>query len=342
MRRFAIQQPDEGFIARLRETVDQKTKPIGALGVLEDLAVQIGSVLRTARPELKPHFLVFAADHGIAKDGVSAYPREVTSQMVRNFASGGAAINVFCKQHGIPLDVIDAGVDADLSDLKIIHRKTANGTRNFRTQDAMTTAEFEQTFETGMSEARRVTGGGANVVGFGEMGIGNSSAAALIFSRLLNLPLDVCVGRGTGLDDVGLKRKLLILKQASDRSMVREPDQVLTAYGGFEIVMMCAGMLAAAESGALILIDGYIATAAFVAAYRMAPAIRGHAIFCHQSAETGHAPVMEALSARALLNLGMRLGEGSGAAVAYPLVASAAAFLREMASFASAGVSEAQ
>jgi nicotinate-nucleotide--dimethylbenzimidazole phosphoribosyltransferase len=324
--------------------IDLKTKPLGALGALEKLAFQIASVQNTLSPELvKPHIIVFAASHGIASQGVSAYPSEVTPQMVLNFIGGGAAINVFTRQHGIRLLLVDAGVDYDFEkNEKLIDAKVGYGTRSFTDQPAMTAAECRQCIEKGAELVKEVKATGCNVIGFGEMGIGNTSAASAIMSRLLNMPIAECIGKGTGLSDAQLSQKTAILTTALEahREVANDPETVLATFGGFEIGMMCGAMMEAARQGMLVLVDGFIASVSYLCAFKMDSSIQKYAVFCHQSNEKGHRLLLESISAEAILKLDMRLGEGTGCALAYPLLQSAVAFLNEMASFESAGVSQ--
>ncbi|WP_300455244.1 nicotinate-nucleotide--dimethylbenzimidazole phosphoribosyltransferase [Accumulibacter sp.] len=328
----------------LQERIDGKTKPLGSLGEIEGLARQIGQVQRSLTPRLEqPHLLVFAADHGAAHAGVSAFPPEVTWQMVENFLAGGAAINVFARHCGLQLLVIDAGVAHDFGPRAgLVDAKIAFGTRNYLEQAAMTTFERDAAMARGVAIARDLAGRGCRAIGFGEMGIGNTAAASLLTHLLTGTPLADCVGRGTGLGDAGLARKRALLAQAAQRAALPPEADVLTVlaeFGGFEIAMMAGAMLAAAERRILLLIDGFIVTSALLVAMRIAPAIRDYCVFCHRSAEPGHLAQLRALQAEPLLDLGLRLGEGTGAALAWPLVRAAAAFLNEMASFESAGVS---
>ena len=344
MQAFKISAPDRGIENSLKNKVDRKTKPLGALGQLENLALQIGLIQQTLTPTLhQPQMLVFAGDHGAAKAGVSAYPQDVTWQMVGNFLNGGAAINVFCRQNGIALSVIDAGVAHDFTAVDgLISAKIAHGTANYLEAPAMSAAQCAEAIARGAAIVRDLAAQGCNVVGFGEMGIGNTASASLITHCLTGLPLAECVGRGTGLDDEGLKRKQALLEQALTRYRAAggddTPRTVLAEFGGFEIAMMVGAMLAAAEAGMVLLIDGFIVTSAALTATRLAPALRDYCVFCHRSAEAGHKAQLQALQAEPLLDLGLRLGEGTGAALAWPLVQASLAFLNEMASFESAGV----
>ncbi len=328
---------------RLKFTIDHKTKPLGALGLLESLALQIGRIQGTLRPTLvAPHILVFAADHGLAREGVSAYPQDVTWQMVLNFLEGGAAINVFSRQHGIAVRIIDVGVNHDFGDEPgLIHEKVAPGTASMLTDPAMSVEQCTAAILAGRRQAQAALNLGANVIGVGEMGIGNTSSASLIMSRLLDLPLEDCVGRGTGLDNEQYHHKLRVLRQVAQlHADAQVPMEVLAAMGGYEVAGMVGAMLEAAAHGALVLVDGFIATAAYLVASRLRPEISQYAVFCHCSEEQGHRLMLSKMNAVPLLQLGMRLGEGSGCAVAYPLLQSAIAMLTDMASFAEAGVSE--
>lgn len=341
---FAVAPVDRSLEAQLRAKIDSKTKPLGALGRLEDLALQIGLVRGTLSPRLSnPQIVVFAGDHGAAKAGVSAYPQDVTWQMVENFLSGGAAINVFARANGIGLTVVDAGVAHDFGKrANLYDAKIAPGTANYLEGPAMTAEQRDAAMARGAQIVRDLVAEGCDAIGFGEMGIGNTAAASLITHCLTGASLTACVGRGTGLDDVGLARKRDLLARALDRfdGARNCPLTVLAQFSGFEIAMMAGAMLAAAQAKLVVLVDGFICSAAALVAARLAPAFLDYAVFCHASAEPGHQVQMEALEAKPLVDLGMRLGEGTGAAVAWPLLRAACAFVNEMASFESAGVSE--
>ncbi len=328
---------------QLQHAIDTKTKPLGALGKLESLALRIGLVQQTLNPKLnRPVILVFAGDHGIAESGVSPFPQAVTYQMVLNFLAGGAAINVFARQHGIQLRVVDAGVAADFPPHPdLIDAKIANGTANFLAQPAMSAEQCQAAITKGKALALAEIAAGSNVLGFGEMGIANTSSAAALMSVLCGLPISQCAGRGTGLDDAGLSKKIKTLQQALEHHGLTgsDPLRVLATFGGFEVAMMVGAMLGAAEKSALLLIDGFIATSALLVASKLHPTILDYCVFTHRSGEAGHTRLLAELGAEPLLDLGMRLGEGTGCAVAYPLLQSAVNFLNEMASFESAGVS---
>ena len=330
----------------LQTTIDQKTKPLGSLGKVEALALKLGLIQGTLTPALKqPAIVIFAGDHGIAHAGVSAFPQAVTAQMVFNFLRGGAAINVFAKTSGMHLKIVNSGVAQGISDFAghpdFINTPIAQGTKNFATQAAMSTGQAQQALEAGAAVVRELAKDNCNVIGLGEMGIANTSAAACIISRLANIPLEQCVGRGTGVDDAGLAQKLSVLQSAmSLHSAAQSPLDVLAAFGGFEIAMMTGAYLEAARQKMLIIVDGFITTSALLVASQMAPTVLDYCVYSHLSHEAGHRAVLAHLKADPLLQLDLRLGEGTGAALAYPLVVAAAAFLNDMASFAGAGVSE--
>lgn len=328
----------------LAQAINNKTKPLASLGTLEAVALQVGQIQGSVNPALhRPVALVFAGDHGIVAEGVSPYPQAVTAQMVMNFLSGGAAINVFAKQHGVALRVIDSGVNfAFKKASKLIHAKIALGTHNFLHKPAMSLIQCEQALTLGGAFVNKEVEVGTNVLAFGEMGIGNTSSASCMMSLLCDIPISNCVGRGTGLNDTGLMKKTKVLRRALAKHQVdpAEPMQVLATFGGFEIVMMVGAMLAAAKQKAVILVDGFIATSALLVAAKMQPNIIQYCIFSHCSDEAGHQKMLAHLKVKPLLNLGLRLGEGTGAVLAYPLVQSAVNFLNEMASFEHAGVSK--
>jgi nicotinate-nucleotide--dimethylbenzimidazole phosphoribosyltransferase len=325
--------------ARLRHKIDHKTKPVGALGALEDLALQLGLIQRRETVTLHdPQMVVFAADHGIAAEGVSAYPQAVTVQMVGNMLAGGAAINVFARQHGFTLQVVDAGVAAELpAHPQLLQRKIAQGTKNLCIEPAMSPAQAHAALKAGREIVQALPG---NVVAFGEMGIANTSAAALLLARLTGATIEDATGRGTGLGDQQLTHKQGVLLRALARHQsATEPLDVLAALGGLEIAMMSGAMLQAASERRVVLVDGFIAGSAALVAHALVPQVRDYMVFCHRSAERGHSLLLDHLKAKPLLELGLRLGEGTGALLAWPLVQSAAHFLNEMASFDSAGVS---
>ena len=340
---FYITPPDARLAPALKTKIDNKTKPLGALGRLEELALKIGLVQNTLSPKLtRPVMMVFAGDHGIVESGVSPYPQAVTQQMVLNFLAGGAGINVFARQSHMQIRVIDAGVNhVFASHPDLIDAKIAMGTRNFLVASAMSAEQCEQALTRGAELAQAEIKAGTNVLGFGEMGIGNTSAAAALMSALCGLSAACCVGRGTGLDDAGLQRKVAIIEQALQYHGLdgSDPMRALRTFGGFEIAMMAGAMLGAAEQKAILIIDGFIATAALLAASKIEPVILDYCVFAHCSDEAGHKLLLQQLAAEPLLDFGLRLGEGTGAALVYPLMQAAVNFLNDMASFESANVS---
>jgi nicotinate-nucleotide--dimethylbenzimidazole phosphoribosyltransferase len=323
----------------LARAIDGKTKPLGSLGALERLALQIGLIQRTTRPALSaPAILVFAGDHGIVAEGVSAYPQSVTWQMVENFLAHGAAINVFARQNRCALHVVDTGVNHEFGAREgLLSRKIGYGTRNFAQGPAMSAGQCNQALRQGAELVATLEG---NVLGFGEMGIGNTSSAAVLMHKLTDVALDACVGAGAGLTEDGVRHKAQVLARAVARHpQVNAPLDVLATFGGFEIATMVGAMLAAAQRRKVLLIDGFIVTSALLVAARLQPAILDYCVFSHCSNERGHRQMLESLNVQPLLQLGLRLGEGSGCALALPLLHAAVNFLGEMATFESAQVS---
>jgi nicotinate-nucleotide--dimethylbenzimidazole phosphoribosyltransferase len=327
----------------LQRRLDTRTKPPGSLGMLETLALRIGLALDTETPAFHaPQLFVFAGDHGIATDGVSAFPQAVTAQMLENYLQGGAAINVLSRQHGIALRVVDAGVATDIGERPALAaRAVARGTRNFRIEPAMTPAQCTQALDTGKALAQEALQRGSNALLFGEMGIGNTACAAMLLHRRTGWPLEECVGRGTGLDDAGLARKRERLAEASARCPNKlTPVETITEFGGFELAMITGALLATADQKCVAVIDGFAVTVAALLAIEIDPRVRSRCIYSHCSAEHAHRKLLEHLDVRPLLDLGMRLGEGTGAATAWPLIDAAARLMTEMASFESAGVAD--
>lgn len=323
----------------LDAAINNKTKPLGSLGVLESLARQVGLIQKTTRPQVNaPAILVFAGDHGVVAEGISAYPQSVTWQMVENFLAQGAAINVFARQQGVALHIVDAGVNHDFGPRDgLIARKVGPGTRNFANEPAMTVEECEAALMHGMALVAGLQG---NVLGFGEMGIGNTTSAAAIMHKLAGMPVADCIGAGTGLSAQGVLHKGRVIAQAAARhAHATTPVDVLATFGGFEIAMMVGAMLKAAERRMVLLIDGFIVTSALMVAARLQPAILDYCVFCHCSNENGHSRMLRELGARPLLHLDLRLGEGTGCALALPLLQAAVGFLCDMATFESAQVS---
>ena len=341
---------DDALTQSLQHTLDNKTKPQGSLGRLETLALKIGQILGTDQPVLNaPQMVVFAGDHGLTARGVSAFPSDVTWQMVENFLAGGAAVSVLSKQNGIALTVVDCGVKHDfLAGLPagatrpgLQVRKVAGaeaGTADSSAGPAMTAAQCAAALQQGMDLVKALPG---NALLLGEMGIGNTSAASLILARLAGLDIEVCTGAGTGLDAPAVQRKTAVLREVLQKHAdAKAPLDVLAAMGGFEIATMVGAVMQAAAERRVIVVDGFIATSAVVVANALQPLVLQRCVFAHRSGERGHEFMLQHLGAHALLDLGLRLGEGSGAALAWPLLQSACTILREMASFASAGVSE--
>jgi nicotinate-nucleotide--dimethylbenzimidazole phosphoribosyltransferase len=329
------------LVAQLQFKLNNKIKPLGSLGELEALAIQLGLILQTESPTLSaPQLVVFAGDHGLAQHGVSAYPSDVTWQMVDNFLAGGAAVSVLARQHQIALTVADCGVMHDFAAQPGLYNcKIAHGTADALTQPAMSTEQCERALSNGQALINTLPG---NALLLGEMGIGNTSAASLLLARLSGLPLEQCIGAGTGLDQDGIQRKTKILQRVLQRHPdATEPLQALAAFGGFEIATMVGAIVAAASSNRVIVVDGFITSAAVLVATRLDPLVLQRCVFAHRSAERGHVLLLEQLGARPLLDLQLRLGEGSGAALAWPLLVSACSVLAQMASFTSAGVSQA-
>ena len=336
----------------IQQKIDLKTKPPGALGQLESLALQIARVQatdlqQTDQPQntvlkiVHPTMLVFAGDHGIAAEGVSIAPSEVTRQMVQNFAHGGAAINVFCRQVGFPLEVIDCGILTPVEGVEgIIDQRLGAGTGAIHLEPAMALETVDKGFAMARDLIERHHQAGCNLVAFGEMGIANTSSAAAIMAAIMQLDVIDCVGRGTGINSETLERKLMLIELALllHQSALNGPKSVLACLGGFEIVQMTGAMLAAAERKMLVVVDGFIATAAALVAVQIAPNVRDYLIFAHQSDEQGHLRMLEFLQAKPLLSLGLRLGEGTGAALALPLIQASVNFYNQMASFSDAGI----
>lgn len=331
--------------AKLQHKIDHKTKPLGSLGQLEGLALQLGQILGTESPQLdQPQMLVFAGDHGLTARGVSAFPSDVTWQMVENFIAGGACVSVLAKANNIALNVVDCGVNHEFLDaaqtprVGLLNAKIANGTEDSFIAAAMTATQCQQAIENGMAIVKNLPG---NTVLLGEMGIGNTSAASLILSRLQGLDIADCTGAGTGLDGAGIDRKTAVLRDVlAFHAGVTAPVDVLAAFGGFEMATMLGAVLQAATERRVIVVDGFITTAVILVANALQPAVLQRCVFAHRSGERGHALMLAQLNAKPLLDMGLRLGEGSGAALAWPLLMAACTVLRDMASFESAGVSE--
>ncbi len=338
---FDIFPLDKSLEDTIKHKINLKTKPPGSLGTLEKLALQIALIQNDTSPVLRqPTILVFAGDHGIAEKGeVNPYPQVVTQQMVYNFLDGGAAINSFCSQNNIHLEIIDAGVNHDFQNThRLINAKIGYGTQNYEAAPAMSINQCEQALEAGASIVLETYQKGCNVIGFGEMGIGNSSAAALLMAYFTKISITECVGAGTGIQGDAIKKKKNILKAVFEKYNPGSAIEALATFGGFEIAMITGAILKAAELKMTIIIDGFIVTAALLAANTLYQNVLDYCIFAHSSEEQGHQKMLNFLDKKPLLSLGMRLGEGTGAAVAYPILESAVAFLNKMASFEEANI----
>lgn len=339
---FSVTPLDLGHAVAIQAIIDGKTKPTGSLGCLESVAHQLALVLGCPIDIKSPTVLLFAADHGVANEGVSIAPSEVTQLMVQNFLAGGAAINCFAAQLGWDLWVVDAGIKTPLADAckhpHYCEQRIGAGTANFAHEAAMTLEQAKQSLALGAEIARERIAIGANIIACGEMGIGNTTAAAAMVTKFLGCEPSVAAGRGTGIDDAQLAKKIAVIEKACARFNSDEPLEVLRQVGGFEIGQMAGAMLATAEAGAIVVVDGFIATAAALLTTRLAPAARDYMIFAHRSHEQGHQLMLDALVAEPLLDLQLRLGEGTGAALALPLLQSSAAFFNHMASLDSAQI----
>ena len=330
---------DAALALKLQRKIDHKTKPLGALGQLENLALQLGLIQRSEKPKLdQPQMVVFAADHGLASESVSAFPQAVTVQMVNNMLAGGAAVNVLARQQQFALHVVDAGVAGEFADHpQLVKRKIAPGTGNSAQGPAMSADQLHTALQAGAEIVKSLPG---NVMAFGEMGIANTSAAALLLNYFAGVSIEDATGRGTGLTDPQLAHKQSVLARAAAlHKDATTPMAAMAALGGFEIAMMTGAMLQAASERRVILVDGFIAGSSALAACALAPATKDYMVFCHRSAERGHHAMLDFLGSKALLDLDMRLGEGTGALLAWPLVLASANLMNEMASFESAGVS---
>lgn len=342
---FSIIPPfDQESADAAQSRQNQLTKPTGALGQLEALSIQLAGITGKVRPQFpRKAVIVMAGDHGVVTEGVSAYPREVTAQMVLNFLSGGAAINVLARQAGARVTVVDIGVAYDFEDHPLLlKRKVARGTQNLLEGPAMTPAEAEQAIQVGMDVLEEEYARGLDLVATGDMGIGNTTASAAITAVLTGIPVKLVTGRGTGIDEAGLARKVAVIKAAISANHVnrRKPIDVLSKLGGFEIAGLAGVILAAAAHRLPVVVDGFISGAAALIAAEFSPEVKPYIIASHQSVEIGHKAIWEKLGQKPLLNLGMRLGEGSGAVLAFHLVEAAARILDEMATFGEAGVSD--
>lgn len=343
MKIFNIQSPDLDIKDALVDKINNLTKPKGSLGTLEELALQIGLIQQTLTPQLlHPQNIIFCADHGIADEGVSVSPKEVTWQQTIHFTHGGGGVNFLTHQHGFGLKIVDAGVDFDLPyERGIINMKVRKGTRNFLHEAAMTEDEMNLCLERGAEMVKRCEKEGSNILSFGEMGIGNTSPSSIWMHLFAHIPLTQCVGAGSGLNSQGISRKQQILQQAVDNYRGDgSPTDIIRYFGGYEMVMAIGAMLQAAEDHVIILVDGFIMTACMLAAMQLYPEVKHYAIFGHCGDESGHQLLLNAMGAKPLLHLGLRLGEGTGAICAYPIVDSAVRMINEMESFQKASITK--
>ena len=335
---------DRSLLPEIQDKIDNLTKPKGSLGRLEELAAQVCLIQNTLSPELRsPHNILFAADHGVIEEGVSVSPKEVTWQQLGHFARGGAGINFLCDQHGFKLVLVDAGVDYDIpAGRGIIDKKIRKSTRNFRHEAAMTADEFELALARGAEVIDLVRAeSDCNIVSFGEMGSGNTSASSMWMHLFTGIALDKCIGAGAGLNNAGVRHKYEVLSDAlANYTGGDSVAEKLAWFGGYEMVMAVGAMLRAAELGMIIIVDGFIMTSCILAASQLNPAVMDYAIFGHQGDESGHKLMLQAMGARALLHLDLRLGEGSGAVCAYPIIESAVRMINHMDSFKSVNVTK--
>ena len=346
MRTFKINTPDESLRPAIQEKIDNLNKPKGSLGRLEELAMQVCLIQQTLSPSLEhPCHLLLGGDHGIEREGVSVSPREVTWQQMINFTRGGGGVNMFCRQHGFKLRIVDVGVDYDLSAVDdIIDRKIARGTKNFLYEPAMTEEEFDKAIEVGAALVDDCIAEGCKVLSIGEMGIGNTSPSSIWMHLFGNIPLNDCIGAGSGLDSPGIRHKYEVLSKAvtCHERVSKYPDPIVTLryFGGFEMIAAIGAMLRAAECHLVVLVDGFIMTACALAAIRLYPASHDYMIFTHCGDESGHRKMLDIVNARPLLNLGLRLGEGTGALCAFPIVDSAVRMINEMNNFDNAKITK--
>lgn len=341
---FNIQSPCLDIKQDIQDKIDNLNKPKGSLGTLEDLALQICLIQQTLSPELShPCHILFGGDHGIEREGVSVSPRNVTWQQMINFTKGGGGVNMFCNQHGFELKIVDIGVDYNLTDNpKIINRKIANGTKNFLYEPAMTEEQFRNAIDIGAAMTDECISEGCNVICIGEMGIANTSPSSIWMSIFGGIPLKECIGAGAGLSDEGIKHKYDILKKSIEKFNTSNHDIIDTIryFGGFEMVGAMGSMLRAAEKHVLILVDGFIMSACIMAASKLYPEILKYAIFGHCGDESGHRKMLNILNVKPLLSLGLRLGEGTGALCAYPIIQSAVNMMNEMNNFNNAHITK--
>jgi nicotinate-nucleotide--dimethylbenzimidazole phosphoribosyltransferase len=347
MKSFDIQPVDQSLHSAIQEKINNLNKPKGSLGRLEELAMQICLIQQTLSPSLNhPCHLLLGGDHGIEREGVSVSPREVTWQQMINFTRGGGGVNMFCRQHGFKLRIVDVGVDYDLSSVPgIIDRKIARGTGNFLYEPAMSEDEFDRAIQVGSDLVDECLSEGCRILCIGEMGIGNTSPSSIWMSLFGNIPLKDCIGAGAGLDAPGIRHKYEVLSKAlsrhqSDLSPLTSYLSPLRIFGGFEMIAAIGAMLRAAEAHLVVLVDGFIMTACALAAIQLYPASQDYMIFTHCGDESGHRMMLDIVKAKPLLNLGLRLGEGTGALCAFPIVDSAVRMMNEMNNFDNAKITK--
>ena len=347
MKAFDIQPVNTSLKTAIQEKIDNLNKPKGSLGRLEELAMQVCLIQQTLEPSLAhPCHLLLGGDHGIEREGVSVSPREVTWQQMINFTRGGGGVNMFCRQHGFKLRVVDVGVDYDLSNVpSIINRKIARGTKNFLYEPAMSEEEFDKAIQVGVDLVDDCVAEGCHVLSIGEMGIANTSPSSIWMHLFGNIPLDECIGAGAGLNNDGIRHKYEVLKESVDRfngvnGLPINPIKPIMYFGGFEMVAAIGAMLRAAEQQLIILVDGFIMTACAIAAIRLYPAVQDYMIFTHCGDESGHKRMLDIVNAKPLLHLGLRLGEGTGALCAFPIVDSAVRMVNEMNNFDNAKITK--
>jgi nicotinate-nucleotide--dimethylbenzimidazole phosphoribosyltransferase len=346
MKPFNIQSVDQTIKPKIQAKIDNLNKPKGSLGRLEQLAMQICLIQQSLEPSLAhPCHLLLGGDHGIEREGVSVSPRCVTWQQMINFTHGGGGVNMFCRQHGFKLRIVDVGVDYDLSAVDgIIDRKIARGTRNFLHEPAMTEQEFDCAIQIGSDLVDDCISEGCQVLSIGEMGIANTSPSSIWMHLFTGIPLDECIGAGAGLDAPGIRHKYEVLSNAlaNYQANTHHPTPIthIRHFGGYEMIAAIGAMLKAAEKHLVILIDGFIMTACALAAIQLYPAAKDYMIFTHCGDESGHKRMLDAMGANALLNLGLRLGEGTGALCAFPIVDSAVRMMNEMNNFDNARITK--
>lgn len=340
---FTIEKPNLSIHDKLVDKINNLTKPKGSLGRLEELALKIGLIQQSLSPTLSnPHNILFAADHGIVEEDVSKSPKEITWQQLSNFLHGGAGINFLCRQNGFKLLLVDSGVDYDLPyESGIVNMSVGRGTKNFLYGPAMSREEMELCLQRGAEVVSKVHDAGCNVVSFGEMGIGNTSPSSIWMHLLTGISLNLCVGAGSGLDNIGINHKYNVLKKSVENYKGDgTTEDIISWFGGFEMVMAIGGMLRAAELNMIILVDGFIMTTCMLAASKMHPEVLEYAIFGHQGDEVGHKLLLDSMNQHAILNLGLRLGEGSGSVCCYPIIVSAVNMINEMDNFANASITK--